>query len=259
MGVADQDSSIRSIVLASLDDRFDRHLAQSDNVRAIYIAVNDEVFSIRELSMGLIGRLAIYKPPMLMPFIRKILLQLLTELEYTTSSLHKEEAAQLLCILVSTSKHLIRPYIEPILKVLLPKTTDAPAGVLAKILTAIGELSLVGGSDLVPYVDVLMPLIIDTLNDGSSMVKREAALKVLGQLCQSTCWVVDPYLKYPNLLNLLISILKTDTSVMTRRETVRVMGILGAVDPYQHKVCRRKGLYRLRVWRLGIRILRLSF
>jgi FKBP12-rapamycin complex-associated protein len=237
VGIADQDSTIRSIVLASLDDRFDEHLAQSDNVRAIFIALNDEVFSIRELSMELIGRLAVYRPPMLMPSIRKILLQLLTELEYSTSDLHKEEAARLLCILVSKAKHLIRPYIEPILKVLLPKTADAPAGVLAKILTAIGELSLVGGKDLVPYVEILMPLIIDTLSDGSNCVKREAALKVLGQLCQSTCSVVDPYLKYPNLLNLLIQILKTDTSVLIRRETVRVMGILGAVDPYQHKVC----------------------
>jgi FKBP12-rapamycin complex-associated protein len=119
--------------------------------------------------------------------------------------------------------------------VLLPKTGDAPAGVLARILRVIGELAMVGGSDLVPYVEVLMPLIIETLNDAGNVVKREAALKVLGQLCQSTCWVVDPYLKYPNLLNLLIQILKTDTSVLIRRETVRVMGILGAVDPYQHK------------------------
>jgi FKBP12-rapamycin complex-associated protein len=123
VGIADQDSSIRSIVLSSLDARFDEHLAQSDNVRAIFIALNDEVFSIRELSMDLIGRLAIYRPSMLMPSIRKILLQLLTELEYSTSALHKEEAARLLCVLVSRARHLIRPYIEPILKVGVPRLT----------------------------------------------------------------------------------------------------------------------------------------
>jgi phosphatidylinositol kinase/protein kinase (PI-3 family) len=56
---------------------------------------------------------------MLMPSIRKILLQLLTELEYSSSALHKEEAARLLCVLVSRARHLIRL----VLKVGVPRLT----------------------------------------------------------------------------------------------------------------------------------------
>lgn len=242
IGVADQDSSIRSIVLSSFDDRFVEHLSQQDNIRAILVALNDEIFSIRELAMMLIGRLAFYLPSLLLPHVRKILLQLLTELEYSPSPLHKEEAARLLGILVSRSKHLVRPYIEPILKVLIPKTVDVSSGVLAKILVVIGELAMVGGPDMVPHVEILMPIIIQALKDQTNISKREAALKALGQLCQSTCWVVEPYLKYPNLLNLLIQILKSENSPSIRHETVRVMGILGAVDPYQHKVSLRSNL-----------------
>lgn len=91
IGIADPEVSIRSIVLSSLDDRFDNHLAQTDSVRAIFIALNDESFAIRELAMVLLARLSVHNPPLLMPSLRKILIQLLTELEYSSKSLQKKK------------------------------------------------------------------------------------------------------------------------------------------------------------------------
>lgn len=51
------DPSIRHTVLSTLDTRFDRHLAQAENVRSLFIALNDEVFANREVAIGIIGRL----------------------------------------------------------------------------------------------------------------------------------------------------------------------------------------------------------
>jgi len=70
--------------LTSLDERFDKHLAQADNVRSLFIALNDEVFTIRVTAIGIIGRLAIHNPAFVMPPLRKALIQLLTELELST-------------------------------------------------------------------------------------------------------------------------------------------------------------------------------
>lgn len=78
------DSSIRQTVLASLHERFDKHLAQAENVRSLFIALNDEVFENRLKAVGLIGRLAKHNPAYVMPSLRKALIQLLTELEYST-------------------------------------------------------------------------------------------------------------------------------------------------------------------------------
>lgn len=236
-GVADSDSSIRIMVLKALDDRFNHHLIQPDNLRSLFIPMNDEIFDVRQESVDIIGRLTAYKPSVALPLMRKILIQLLTDLEYGLAK-QKEEAAQLLKIVVSRANIHIKPYIDPIILVLIPKANDVKntPGVTSKILAALGEISLIGEQDLLPYVDDIMPLIIDCLQDQSSVMKREAALKMLGQLSTSTCWVVEPYLKYPKLLNLLIQILKVDQSLNIRREAVRVMGILGAVDPYLHKV-----------------------
>lgn len=78
------DSTIRQTVLASLHERFDKHLAQAENVRSLFIALNDEVFENRVKAVGLIGRLAKHNPAYVMPSLRKALIQLLTELEYST-------------------------------------------------------------------------------------------------------------------------------------------------------------------------------
>jgi FKBP12-rapamycin complex-associated protein len=240
VGIADLDPSIRQTVLSSLDERFDRHLAQADNVRTLFIALNDEVFAIREIAITIIGRLTAYNPAYVMPSLRKTLIQLLTDLEYSVNGRNKEESARLLCLLVSAAQRLIKPYVEPILKVLLPNARDPSTGVASSVLAALGELSEVAGDDMIPHLEEMMPLIIDTLQDQSSSIKRDAALKTLGQLASSTGFVIEPYAKYPQLLNILISILKTEQSADIRRETVKLMGILGALDPYRNKVSRRK-------------------
>jgi FKBP12-rapamycin complex-associated protein len=40
-----------------------------------------------------------------------------------------------------------------------------------------------------------------------------------------------PYTTYPDLLGMLISILKSEQSPEIRRQTVKLLGILGALDP----------------------------
>ena len=44
VAVTDSDPQVRYSVLASLDERFDNHLAQADNLNALFLSLNDEVF-----------------------------------------------------------------------------------------------------------------------------------------------------------------------------------------------------------------------
>jgi len=65
-------------VLVSLDEKFDPHLAQAENLAALFIALNDEVFEIRELAVCIIGRLCSLNPAHVMPFLRKMLIEVCT-------------------------------------------------------------------------------------------------------------------------------------------------------------------------------------
>ena len=216
------------------------------------MSLNDENFENRVIAVGLLGRLAKHNPAYVMPNLRKALIQLLTEFEYAIvmyvslqfPNCHlpivfcrrsREECTRLLTLLVSATQRLIKPYALPMLKALLPKANDPNPTVAANVLMCLGELTCVAGEDAMPFVPELMQVIITKLSD-PSLIKRDAALHTLGQVCSSTGYVIQPLIDYPQLLSLLGRILKTESSQAGRREVVKVLGILGALDPYKRKV-----------------------
>ncbi|CAH2355370.1 serine/threonine-protein kinase Tor2p [[Candida] railenensis] len=240
LAITDPIPEIRLEVLQCLGEKssgsFDPQLSQATNVRLLFIALNDEVFSIRKVTIKILGRLSSINPAYIVPSLRKTLIQLLSRLDYSTASRKKEESAVLLSLLISNSKELTRPYVKPIVEALLPKAKDLTSSAVASsAINCLGELAVVGGEDLKPYIADLMPLILDTFQDQSSSYKRDAALKTLGQLASSSGYVIQPLLDYPQLLGMLVNILKSETSPKIRRETVRLLGILGALDPYKHR------------------------
>jgi FKBP12-rapamycin complex-associated protein len=81
-----------------------------------------------------------------------------------------------------------------------------------------------GGSALIPYMPELMPPIVDALLDGAAPSKREVAVATLGQIVESTGYVVTPYRDYPVLLGLLLRLLNGDLAWSTRREVLKVQG-----------------------------------
>eukprot|EP01105_Mastigella_eilhardi_P021948 TRINITY_DN5365_c0_g1_i1.p1 TRINITY_DN5365_c0_g1~~TRINITY_DN5365_c0_g1_i1.p1 ORF type:complete len:2426 (-),score=601.66 TRINITY_DN5365_c0_g1_i1:7080-14204(-) len=240
IGIADPEPQVRRTVLKLLDPRFDQHLAQAENLRSLFTALNDECFDIRKLTIDVIGRLTSRNPAFVMPSLRKTLIQLLTDLEYSGDNRNKEESAILLGQLINSSDRLVKPYVEPILKTLLNELhTCSSTRVASCVIAAIGELAVVGGADTIPHLTALIPPIIETLRDQSAtakrVAKREVALHTLGLIVRSTGFVIEPLLNYPTLLETITHLIATERSPSIRTELLKVWGILGAVDPYKHK------------------------
>lgn len=244
VGITDVDPSVRLRVLRSLDETFDDHLAQPESLSALLISLNDEVFEIRELAIITIGRLSAINPAYVMPSLRKTLVQLLGELEHSGMSRNKEQSARMLDHLIVSTPRLISAYMQPILTILVPKLREAESnpGVILNVLRAIGDLAEVNGgsNEMERWADDLLEILLEMLADAGSPDKRGVALWTLGQLVGATGRVVSPYHKYPILIDILINFLKTEQQKSVRRETIRVLGLLGALDPYKHKM--NKGL-----------------
>lgn len=240
--VADADVGVRKSVFLSLhaNGGFDEFLAQADSLRAIFVALNDEGFEVRELAISMAGRLSERNPAYVLPALRRHLVQLLTDLEQSADSKSREESAKLLGCLIRACERLVLPYIAPAHKALVAKLSEgtgvnANNGVVTGVLATVGELARVGGCAMRPYLNELMPLIVDALLDGAAAVKREVAVATLGQVVQSTGYVVSPYIEYPSLLGLLLRLLNGELAWSTRREVLKVLGIMGALDPHIHK------------------------
>lgn len=237
ISITDPIAEIRLEGLKCLDQagEFDPQLSQAEYVKQLFVALNDEVFAIRKVAIKILGRLSNINPAYIVPSLRKTLIQLLSRLEYANTSRKKEEAAIILSLLISNSTELARPYTKPIIEALIPRIKDSSSSVSASAISCLGETAVVAGEDIKPFLGELMPLILGTFQDQSSSYKRDAALKALGRIASSSGYVIQPLLDYPQLLGMLVGILKLETSPKIRRETVRLLGILGALDPYKHR------------------------
>lgn len=220
---------------------FDSHLSKAQNVKILFVATNDEVFEVQCTALKILCRLSTVNPAYIVPSLRKALILLLTRLEYANTSLKKEQTAHMLGLLIANPQELTKPYTKPIVEALIPKAMDASPGVATCAITTLGAAAKVAGEDIMPYLPQLMPLIMSTFQDQSSSFKRHAALKTLGIIASSSGYVIQPLLDYPQLLGMLVGILKSESSLHIRRETVRLLGILGALDPYRHREVEQSG------------------
>ncbi|XP_050539572.1 serine/threonine-protein kinase mTOR [Daktulosphaira vitifoliae] len=238
VGVSDTDPDVRYTVFENLDRSFDFYLAQVHNLTALFMAMNDVNFEIREMALCTIGRLSLINPAYVMPPLRKTLMQCLTELEHSGMGRNKEQSARMIDHMAVHAPRLVSPYVQPVLKILIPKLgePDLNPGILISILACIGDLAQVNGEEMCCWTDELLPILLDMLGDGGSQEKRGVALWVLGKLVEGLGYVIQPYEKYPTLLDTLLGFLKTEQQPLVRRETIRVLGLLGALDPYKHKM-----------------------
>ena len=98
----------------------------------------------------------------------------------------------------------------------------------AAVLGAVGELAQVGAAGMRAFVPELLVLVIDGIKMGST---RDIAVVTMGQLIESTGYVIRPFMDHPQLLSLMLRILAEEAGPV-RVEVLRTLGILGALDPH---------------------------
>ena len=233
--VVDPVPEIRQTILHALNTKFDKHLAEQSNIRRLVMAVNETDFEVRKVSMEILGRLTNVNPAYVFPPLRKMLENFLMKIHNSKGPASEEDGARMISLITLNAPTLVRNYVDNLVDILLKKARSPVPAVAASSIDAIGDLSAVGGVVLKKYISDLMPIIIEALQDLSSLEKRDAALRALGQVASNSGYVIDPYLDHPQLLDLLTNVIKTEQQGTLRRETIKVLGILGALDPYKHQ------------------------
>lgn len=235
LAITDPNSSVRLELLQSLDNKFDSQLAQPDNLRLLFSAINDEIFEIRLEALRVVGKLCELNPIYAIPELQKVFLGFLTELEYANSTRGKEQVLTLLGTLMNSADEIPKPYIKQCLDILLIRLQDNSSAVATTTLKTIGILAKAVNSGIVEYIPKLMPIIISTLHNQTNSLKKTAAIRTLIELSRSTGYVVEPLIDYPELLSIVINLLKTETNPTIKQDIVQLIGTLGALDPYKHR------------------------
>jgi len=84
-------------------------------------------------------------------------------------------------------------------------------------------------------MDEIFPIFLSAMQDKSSTAKREAAVKSLVEILKNTGFVVLPYYKYPNFLEIILQLMKNEVNVEMRLQCMRLIGCLGAIDNFYYK------------------------
>ncbi|UMM14072.1 hypothetical protein L5515_002037 [Caenorhabditis briggsae] len=239
--VNDPDVRVRMQVISCFGQMprpFLAHLAQPEMLEVQFMALHDEKLEMQQACVTLLGRLAELNPALVLPRLRLMLLETLSQMMQSGQARLEQHSAKMIAQLAKQSPKFMRPYVGSLMVALIPKMRNDQkyAEVTAQVLHAISEISVIGGAEIVKNLKPLFEKLTHMINDSSNLHKREAALRAIGGICRSTAYVVDPYRDYPTLLDDLLRILKTVMSNTMRREVIKTLGILGAIDPYTHKV-----------------------
>ncbi|KAL1233036.1 Serine/threonine-protein kinase mTor [Trichinella pseudospiralis] len=191
-------------------DAFCLHLAQDEVLKLIMMGLQDEDCSVREKIIHLLGKLTDVNPAYCVPALRRILMQIIEEMSLSGLSRNEEQSARLFSCLVRCAPSFVKPYAKTAFEVLLPKLKDSDTNgdVVVSFLRALGDLV-------------------------------EASMWALSKVIECTGFAVEPHKRYQDLLDLLLRTLKSEQSPDIRRETIRLIGFIGALDPYKQKALHR--------------------
>lgn len=237
VSMTDLDPQIRVAAMGSFDKRFDAFLAQPDFLKALFLFLYDEIHEIREIATRMLGRLAKRNPGYIHPHIRTLLLEFIASSSADTDDLHKKESsAKLLGLTIRKFPKLAKPYIESLVKhfVSIVRANQSPR-LCAYSLSALGDLAEVAGEEMIANLDELLPLVIENFQDQSSASRRDSALKALSQIIVNTGYVIEPIVKYPKLLDTVLNKIRREDNTKIRGDLIRLLGIMGAIDPYRYK------------------------
>mmetsp|Transcript_11561 Transcript_11561/g.42284 ORF Transcript_11561/g.42284 Transcript_11561/m.42284 type:complete len:2481 (+) Transcript_11561:259-7701(+) len=264
VALSDVNAAVRCAVLKAFSESpaFDQHLSQARALWALFFLLNDANYAIKKTAVEIVGRLSSQNPAHTLPALRQHLRRLLIDVEHAEDNKLREESTRLLGILIRSCTSLMGPYVMPVLNALLAKPMDRrdslPGHARAEnvsavtrkstrsgygevesfVLSTIGDLSYVGGAAMRAKWSELLPLVIVAMSNSDA--KRHTAVSTLGQLVQSTGYAVKPYREYPALLGMLLRMLNVGVKWEVRREVLRVLGVIGALDPHIHKENQRQ-------------------
>jgi serine/threonine-protein kinase mTOR len=234
VATTDPNHSIRCNMLKHMSSQFDCYLSSKDNLLMLFNCMNDSSFEIRDKTLRILGRLADNNKAIMYPYLRNLLVSIMSTIEYKGDPKEKEEAIKILNTFVKKCKRVVKDHVDCLLKSLLSKMyeKDFNYSLVPDIIEAIGQLSTIDGKPVIEYLDDLIPLILDCIKDEVGPKKREIGLKVLVLIIENTGYVVKPYFHYPEIIQLIQSLIQNETNFTIRKLVYRLIGTLGALDPY---------------------------
>ena len=238
--VSSADITTKLTILRNLSPRFDSHLVRNAVVESLFVLLGDESFEVQESALTIIGRLL--RNPLMesyYPRLRNFLADLICALRFTRDVRTKLCSTMLLERLMRVAPRLGCAYADTILPALMPQLSSPNVRLNTAGMTAVGELAAAFPPNLERFHKDFMEPIMNILRDKTTtpehVARRQATMHTLGELIKATGTAVSTMKLYPVLRRVLFKSVGTEREPSLRMELIRLIGIIGAADPYFYR------------------------
>lgn len=238
VAISDSKVEIRQTMLSSLNENFDFYLNSPNNLRKLFLCVNDTNEKVQELALIILTRLSKENPSDIIPFLKKTLYQYLLNLSYDfqQKDTEKVDLINLLGCLIKNGRDLILPHADNIAQIMLQHLKNpATPVIIPHLLDAFAQLCIHAEHKIICYLDEIIPILLNAMQDKAYTKKRENATRTLVEVIKCTGFVILPYYKYPLLLENILNLMKIEMNIEMRCELLRLLGCLGAIDAFYYK------------------------
>ncbi|EGR30890.1 phosphatidylinositol 3- and 4-kinase family protein, putative [Ichthyophthirius multifiliis] len=239
VAISDPEDEIRQTMLSSLNENFDQYLNEPNYLKKLFLCVNDSNINVQQLALTILCRLSKHNPSDIVPFLKKTLFEFLSQLAFDEMQNEKQMINLLssLTCLIKNGPDIVKSHSESIAHILLNFLNDPNMtnNMIPELLKAFSQLGNLGEQNMLLYIDEVVPIILQAMQDKSSTSKREAAVKSFVDIIKCTGFVVLPYYKYPNFLEIILGLMKNEVNLEMRQQCMRLIGCLGAIDNFYYK------------------------
>lgn len=233
MAASDEDVGVRLVVMQSLNDEaLDFYLSVSEPFHILLMILASGTLPCRLLAVAIIERISRTNTGILFPHFRTLLLQNFADLACPYPESVAEEAAIIISEIVKFNPVLIRTIVDPLLRALSPRLLDTNANTATAVITTLTRLVSVNPAAFGRHALSLINSVAKILNDQRSSKRRLAALSFLGSLLRNVRACV-PFERLAELLLEAAELLKIELVRPVRNEAIKLMGVIGALDPYK--------------------------
>eukprot|EP01080_Neovahlkampfia_damariscottae_P005829 gene5829-9652_t len=238
LGITDLNYQVRKTAISCLKIEFDECLSKSSNLKSLFQSLNDENSEIQIESIIVLGRLIKYIPSQVLIPLRKLLIQTLEKIKQSKINELDEKYFHILNALVCSQSlpRMIEPYSDQILQMLLSyiqQNFDEKITICS--LEVIGCLcESIDIQRILKFKKELIFEFIKCIENENIKIMKYSILAMTKYIIYSGD-VIDLYFEHPGILNTLLNIIKIESDDELRILSNRLIGFIGAIDPYSIK------------------------
>ena len=248
-----KNENIKKSIIDNLDQRFDQLLSRENFIKKIFLIFDSSENHLKAGIIKILGRLIKYNPVIISLFLKKEIMRIFTILKFNSDVFDKEKAISLLSYYIKYSKDIIFDYIDKnIFQILIKEINDKQtfsenesnslSDVQEKecnddlnlkifsILTEIISNCFKMENEEIYYKEIVETC-ISNLKKNIISSSQEILLKTILTVFEHSIKNWDVYSEFPELVNILVKILKFSDSKEARIYALKLFGYIGAIDP----------------------------